>query len=233
VRFAVLMALLLAAASVPASSLFALERIEVEGHDILTAQQVIAASGLAPGARSIFLINVRDVASRLAAHPRIAATDVRVRAPHAIRITVRERTVVAAAPFARGYALMDATGIVIDVQAARPGVVLLSERGRTLSWATPGQRIASPVIREALALLPRLPEALRMEIAHLQISPDREVFIYLRDGLEVRGGPLRGVARRLGAAPEVLNRLRAEGAVLEYVDFSLADQVVIKPRAGP
>ncbi|MGH2454006.1 MAG: cell division protein FtsQ/DivIB [bacterium] len=227
------MALLLAAASVPASSLFALERIEVEGHRILTTQQVIAASGLAPGARSIFLINVRDVASRLAAHPYIAGAEVRARAPHTIQITVRERTLVAATPFARGYALLDTAAIVIEVRTARPPHLLISERGKILAWATPGLRIDSTAVREGLALLPRLPGGLRREIAHLQISRDREVFIYLRDGLELRGGPLRGVARRLEAAPEVLRRLRAEGAILEYVDFSLADQVVIKPRAAP
>ncbi|HEV8340679.1 MAG TPA: FtsQ-type POTRA domain-containing protein [bacterium] len=227
------MAFLLAAASLPASSLFALERIEVEGLERLTAQEVIAASGLAPGARSIFLINIREVAARLGAHPRIAAADVRARAPHAIQIRVRERRTVATAPFARGYALVDARGIIIEVQTVRPVLLMVSERGRTLPWATPGQRIDSVAVREGLALLPRLPEALRSEIVHLQISREREVFIYLRDGLEVRGGPLRGVARRLDAAPEVLRRLRAEGAVLEYLDFSLADQVVIKPRQSP
>ncbi len=227
------MAFLLAAASVPASSLFALQRIEVEGNRALTFEEVIAASGLAPDARSIFLINAREVAARLAAHPRIAGAEVRARAPHTIRITVRERTAVAAAPFARGYALVDAAGIVIEVQTARPAQALISERARVLTWATPGQPIDSAAVREGLALLTRLPEALRAEIAHLQISRDREVFIYLRDGLEVRGGPLRGVARRLEAAPEVLRRLRAEGALLEYVDFSLADQVVIKPRQAP
>jgi cell division septal protein FtsQ len=224
------MAFLLAAASLPASSLFALQRIEVEGLNTLTAQEVISASGLAPGARSIFLINVREVAARLGAHPRIAAAEVRARAPHAIHITVRERRAVAAAPFARGYALVDAGGIVIEVQAARPAQVLISERGRILSWATPGQRIDSTAAREGLALLPRLVEALRVEIVHLQISRDREVFIYLRDGLVIHGGPLRGAARRLEAAPEVLRRVRVEAAPLEYVDFSLADQVVIKPR---
>lgn len=227
------MAFLLAAASLPASSLFALQRIEVEGLDILTAQEVIAASGLAPGARSIFLINVRDVAVRLRAHPRIARADVRARAPHTMHISVRERTVVAAAPFARGYALVDAGGIVIEVQTPRPVLLLVSERGRTLTWASPGQRIDSTAVREGMAHQPRLAEELRSEIVHLQISRDREVFIYLRGGLEIRGGPLRGVARRLEAAPEVLRRLRAEGAPLEYVDFSLADQVVIKPRTAP
>ncbi len=194
-RFAVLMAFLLAAASVPASSLFALQRIEVEGNRALTFEEVIAASGLAPDARSIFLINAREVAARLAAHPRIAGAEVRARAPHTIHITVRERTAVAAAPFARGYALVDAAGIVIEVQTARPAQALISERARVLTWATPGQPIDSAAVREGLALLTRLPEALRAEIAHLQISRDREVFIYLRDGLEIRGGPLRGVAR--------------------------------------
>lgn len=227
------MALLLAAASLPASSLFALQRIEVEGHRALTAEEVVAASGLVPGARSIFLINAREVAARLAGHPRIAAAEVRARVPHTIRLIVRERTAVAAAPFARGYALMDGAGIVIEILVTRPVLLLVSERGRTLAWAAPGQQIASPAVREGLALLPRLPEALRAEIAHLQISRDREIFIYTRDGLEIRAGPLRGLPRRLAAAPEVLRTLRAQGAALEYVDFSLPDQVVIKPRVVP
>jgi cell division septal protein FtsQ len=140
---------------------------------------------------------------------------------------------VAAVPYEWGYALVDARGSVVEVLAGRPGLPLLSERGRRVAWAAPGQEVPSRAVRDGLAVLSLLPKALRAEVAHLQVTPDREVFIYAQDGLEIRAGPLLGIAGRLAAAPEILRAVRAQGGALEYIDLSLPDQVFIKPRASP
>jgi cell division protein FtsQ len=227
------MALLLAAASLPGSALFTLRSIEVEGARTLTPDDVRAASGLSPGAQSVFTVNAQEVARRLATHPRIASARVRVRPPYTVRIQVRERVPVAAVPYERGYAVVDAVGTVVEVTDRRPPLMLVSERGRRVAWVAPGHEIPSPAVREGLAILRVMPEALRGEVAHLQVTPDREVFLYTVDGLEIRAGPLRGLRQRLDAAPEILRAVRALGGRLEYVDLSLADQIIIKPRASP
>lgn len=227
------MALLLAGASLPGSALFTLRSIEVVGARTLTADDVRAASGLSPGAQSVFTVNAQEVARRLATHPRIASARVRVRPPHTIRIQVRERMSVAAVPYERGYAVVDAVGTVVEVSERRPSLMLVSERGRQVAWVAPGHEIPSPAVREGLAILRVMPEALRGEVAHLQVTLDREVFLYTIDGLEIRAGPLRGLRQRLATAPEILRAVRALGGRLEYVDLSLADQVIIKPRTVP
>lgn len=227
------MALLLAAASLPGSALFTLRSIEVEGVRALTSDEVRAASGLSPGAQSVFAVSAQEVAARLARHPRIASARVRVRPPYTVRIQVRERVPVAAVPYERGYALVDAGGTVIAVAEGRPSLLLVSERGRRVAWVAPGHEIPSPAVREGLAVLLLMPEALRGEVAHLQVTPGQEVFLYTTDRLEIRAGPLRGLRQRLAAAPEILRAVRALGGRLEYVDLSLADQVIIKPRTVP
>lgn len=229
------MVLLLAAASLPGSALFALQHIDVEGTRALTPEEVRAASGLAVGSRSIFLIDAQDVTRRLLAHPRIASARLRARPPHTLVIRVQERVPVAAVPAARGYAAVDGSGVVVTVTAERPvpALPLVSERGRTLPWVAPGQRVPSAAVRTGLALLAQLPPALRAETAHLQVTALQEVFLYVRDGLEIHAGPVRGLRQRLAAAPEILQTLRAQGTPLEYVDLSLPDQVIIKPRVAP
>jgi len=226
------MVILLAAASLPGSALFSLQDIEVEGVRRLTPETVRAASGLVPGSSSIFTIDAQEVTRRLLRHPWIAAAQVRARPPHTIIVRIRERVPVAAVPAEQGYALVDEQGVVVEVRDARPDLVLVSERGRSLRWVAPGEVIPSAPVRAGLSLLPQVPEALRAEVTHLQVTPTREVFLYARDGLEVRAGPIRGLRQRLAAAPEILRAVRAQGTPLEYIDLSLPDQVIIKPRAG-
>src|SRR3990172_3621183 len=159
------MVILLAAASLPASALFPLQRIEVEGAKTLTPDAVRAASGLEPGSRSIFTINAQEVTRRLLRHPWIASAPVRARPPP-------------------------------------PTLLRLPPRG-------PGGA------------------------AQLQVTRTREVFLYTTDGLEIRAGPLRGLRQRIAAAPEILRTVRAQGTPLEYIDLSLPDKAIIKPRTVP
>jgi len=224
---------LLVLASLPGSALFTLSRIEVEGAQRLSPDAVRAASGLVAGSRSIFTVDAREVAERLTRHPWIAEARVRARPPHGILIQIRERTPAAAVPSASGYAVVDAAGVVLEVRSSRPDLLLVSERGSTPAWMAPGEEIPSAAVRAGLRLLPHLPQALRAVAAHLQVTRTQEVFIYTADGLEIRAGPLRGLRQRLAAAPEILRTLRARGADLEYVDLSLPDQVIVKPRGAP
>ncbi|MDQ7849968.1 MAG: FtsQ-type POTRA domain-containing protein [Armatimonadota bacterium] len=224
---------LLVAASLPGSALFTLRHIEVEGAQRLSADAVRAASGLVPGSRSIFTVDAQEVAERLARHPWIAAARVRARPPHGILIQIRERTPVAAVPAASGYAVVDAAGVVLEVRASRPELLLVSERGSTPPWVAPGEEIPSAAVRAGLRLLPHLPQGLRDLVAHLQVTRRQEVFLYTVDGLEVRAGPLRGLRQRLADSPEILRTLRAGWQDLEYVDLSLPDQAFVKPRRAP
>ncbi len=227
------MVLLLAMASLPASALFALQQIEVAGARTLTPDAVRAASGLVPGSRSIFTIDSQEVTRRLLLHPWIAEAQVRARPMHTILIRIRERVAVAAVPAARGFALVDASGAVLEVREERPKLILVSERGQPLSWVAPGEEIPSTAVRVGVSLLPQLPEALRAEVAHLQVTRAQEVVLYTLDGLEIRAGPLPGLRQRMAAAPEILKTIRAQALPLEYIDLSLPDQVIIKPRTAP
>src|SRR3990172_7000975 len=221
------MVILLAAASLPASALFTLQRIEVEGAKTLTPDAVRAASGLEPGSRSIFTINAQEVTRRLLRHPWIASAQVRARPPHTILIRIGERVPVAAVPAARGDALVGGAGGGLGGGGVGP------ELGPGSGRVGRGEEIPSPATRAGLTILPQLPEALRVEVAHLQVTRTQEVFLYTTDGLEIRARPLRGLRQRMAAAPEILRTVRAQGTPLEYIDLSLPGQAIIKPRPVP
>ncbi len=230
-RFVLLMALLLAAASLPASALFSLQRIEVEGTRTLSPDEVREASGLAPGGRSIFLIDAQEIARSVRRHPRIAAARVWARPPHTVVISIRERVAVAAVPAAGGYALVDSSGVAVEISAVRPSLPLVSERGRPLPWVAPGEQVPAPPVRVALAVLVQMTEEMRREVVHVQVRQDNEVFLYTGDGIEIRAGPVSGLQQRLTAAPQLLRMIRAQGTTVEYLDLSLPDQAIIKPRS--
>ncbi len=196
----------------------------------MTADEVRTASGLVTGSGSVFAVNALEVTRRLLRHPRIASAQVRPRPPHSVVILISERVPVAAVPAARGVALVDRDGVVVEIRNARPGLLLVSERGRPLPWVAPGERVPSAAVRTALNVIALLPQALKEEVVHLQVTPTQEVFLYTVDGLEIRAGPRRGLRQRLAAAPEILRTVRAQGIDLEYIDLSLPDQAIIKPR---
>jgi len=229
-RFALVMCALLAALSLPGSALFTLETVVVEGAHTLSPEEVVEASGLEPGTVSLFRVPAGEVEERLARHPRIAAARVRPRPPHTIVIEVAERVAAAAVPLQAGYAVVDGGGVVIEVTPARPALPLVSGRGERLPWAAPGHLIPSAAAREAVRVLPLLPPPLRGRVAHLQVTATREVVLYTLEGVEIRAGPVAGVEERLAVAPEVLQRVRAEGLALAYVDLRVPDTVILGPR---
>ncbi len=227
VRFAAVMAMLMAAFAFLQSSFFKISQITVHGTGHLSADEIIARSDLYRG-QTLSSIRPADVASRLTALPWIAAARVRVLPTGRVDILVDERAPRAAIPFRHKYVLLDHDGVALQVDSSPPSVPLISVEGTTLPWVRLGDRIPSHGVRDAVRALALLPLE---EIARgLRLHVDRAgaVIVTTADGVTVLLGSPRGLGGRASMLPQVLAAIRRQHLRSASVDLRFAGSVILR-----
>jgi len=230
-RFAAVMALLLAAAAFPQSSFFTVSAITVLGAFHAPAAEIVARSGLRPGLR-LPAVDAQALAARLMQHPWVAFARVRVSPTGRVDVLVSERVPHAALPYGRGYVLLDHTGVAIEFTTAARSLPIIAVDGVALPWVRLGDRLPAPEIIGALEMLALMPQA---EIARgLRVRVDRTgaVLVTTADGITVLMGPSRGLRTRAAALPQVLDAIRRQHAGGQYVDLRFAGSVILRPDPG-
>lgn len=142
------------------SSLFAVRRVTVVGAPSVDRAAVLAAAGLGTHPPLVD-VDTAAVAARVAALPQVASAEVHVEWPSGVEIVLSERrpaAVAAAGPGpAAGWAVLDATGHVLQRVATRPaGLPLVTP---AVPPGPPGSVLppaASPLLATATALPPLL-----------------------------------------------------------------------------
>lgn len=231
-RFGTIMAVALAAATLPTSSLFVVRSVQVRGTAHIPAGEVAALAGLRPGDR-LFSIPASEIVARVRRHPRIARAAVRVGRGGQIVIRVAERIPYAAFLFEERYLILDRAGVVIDDRPSAGTLPVVSAAGFAPQWARLGDRLPAGGIERALAALGRLPAGGVVPGTRLRVEPLGELVLFTPDGIAVRLGPLRGLEERAALMPEILAAVRTRGLVVEYLDLRFTGNVVMKPAPGP
>jgi cell division protein FtsQ len=106
------------------SKWFIAQEVTITGNSRLSAEQISAVAAV-PIGNSLMSINPEVISGQLQALPEIKVATVERGWPHAILITVTERTPIAVAATASGYNLIDADGINAGVVAAPPAGLLV------------------------------------------------------------------------------------------------------------
>lgn len=235
-QFAIVMAGLIAAAALPQSALFTLDRVDVQGATVLTSHEVITAAGLRLGER-LFSIDATRTAKRLEAHSRIKAATVRVKPPRAALITIIERHPLFALTVGEHALLVDDELMVVATAPASAGQVRLPEvidRGLVgaASLVRPGNVVLSSGARAAVVGLAQLPSWLRAEVVRIIVDAGSDLTLVTRAGLHIRAGTPAGLADRLAQLPQVLEALRGRGVRVVTIDLRYAGSIVVMPATG-
>ena len=106
------------------SKWFIAQEVTITGNSRLTVEQISAAAAV-PIGNSLMSINPRSISEQLQALPEIKVATVERGWPHAILITVTERTPIAVAATASGFNLIDSEGMNAGVVAAPPAGLLV------------------------------------------------------------------------------------------------------------
>ena len=106
------------------SKWFIAEEVTITGNSRLSVEQISAVAAV-PIGNSLMSINPAVISEQLQALPEIKVATVERGWPHAILITVTERTPIAVAATVSGYNLIDADGLNAGVVAAPPAGLLV------------------------------------------------------------------------------------------------------------
>lgn len=213
------------------SSRFAVTEVAVTGASRLTPEEIVAASGIGPGA-NLFRLDRAAVVARLEALPLVRRADLVRRFPNRVTLAVEERR-----PFTLAHAgrlhWIDEQGVSLGaapraVAPQAPVITGLSPADLATADGAPTPRVAAGI--SLLRVLLRSDTALLQQISEVDVSrPDGPV-LYTVDGIEVRLGAEDWEAR-LGRLQGVLAQMRAAGEAVSAIDLRFRDQVVLKTVA--
>jgi cell division protein FtsQ len=210
--------------SLPNSSAFSLQEVEVHGTRLLDARAVARAGGLEVG-MPLASVDPDRVRQRLLRLPRVRDARVQVRWPSQVWVWVEERTPQAVLRLPDGAeVLVDEDGVVLDGAAQGLPVVL----GPQVRWLQPGEAVPAAEVVGLVEELAALPEPDRREVAWARPVATGDVTVGTRDGLVVRAAAGQ-LAKGLRTAREVARALRARGVRAAVVDVRYAERAVVQP----
>ena len=125
------------------SKWFVAQEVTITGNSRLTTEQISVVAAV-PIGNSLMSINPEVISEQLQALPEIKVAIVERGWPHAILITVTERTPIAVAATVSGYKLIDADGLNAGVVAAPPaGLLVIAAEPDSLAMTNAIQALAA------------------------------------------------------------------------------------------
>ena len=176
------------------SSLLSVRTVSVSGQGMTSADDVIAASGIATGA-PLSSVDLEAAAQRVEALAPIESATLTRSWPATVSITVVERTAVAVTSSGPGAGVVDRFGVVFA--APRSGLPLV---------ALPASAMSTPAGQAAVGVLAQLPTELRSQVQTVSATSPDSVMLALRGGASVTWGGVNDGARKVAVLKALLPR---------------------------
>jgi cell division protein FtsQ len=175
------------------SSLLAVQKVDVFGATSLSSAQVREAAKV-PVGEPLARVDIAAIGARVRALAVVRTVDVTREWPHAVRITITERTPVAVVELGGQLRGVDADGVVFRDYARAPlGLPRLQTTSDT----------SRDALAEGAAVAAALPEAIATKVDHLEVQTVDEITLVLKDGRTVQWGS----SDQSGLKAEVLQAL--------------------------
>ena len=199
---------------IPSLGLFDLREVSISGNRHATASEIVSLSGLSRG-QSVFAIPLQRTALRIGQHPWVRDAHLSRRFPHAIQITIQERSEVAWMATPDGGCLVLGDGGIVLSTACELSSSLIEIRGAAMIDHTPGSRLADMRVADLVESLER-EDLHSLHITRLNATNLASIELLAEDGLRVRLGDIEGIAGRVEA-------LAALGRRVDFRDYELID----------
>lgn len=178
------------------SPVFAAQKILVSGNQVLTKQQVLAASQV-PLGTPLARLDADLVAERVSGLPAVAEVTVQRRWPDSLQISVTERDARLAIPAGGGYLLADANGVVFQAVTDPPSGLV-----RVVAPSTDRQLLA-----DVGTVFSALSSDTAARVLRLEAATRDGIELRLRDGVTV----IWGSAEKSELKSQVLENLLSKG----------------------
>ena len=198
------------------SSVLTVKRVDVEGNDLLTRNQVLKTAGV-PAGEQLARVDVDAISSRLRALAAVRAVDVSRKWPDGVQIVLQERVPVAVIEIAGRLRGLDSQGVVFnEYDKAPPGLPRISSTSSTTPDA----------LEEAATVVAALPKELSAMVDHVEVLTVDQITLVLRDERIVLWGSSDDSATK---ADVLLQLLRQPAKVY---DVSVPGQPTTCPEAS-
>lgn len=213
-------------------SAFHITRVRVYGAERVPQQELIQLAQISRDT-SLLRLNIERVRQRILQHPWIRDALVRRLFPSELEVIVHERRPAAILDSGPGY-VIDAEGYLLGQATAAdlasfPRLVTRSGRPQTA-----GARIAEPAVNAGLRLLAQAHDNAFFRntvITRLDIMSPERFLVQTQRGKFVVGADLTGLEEKLDFFPTIDEVLRTRARHVEYIDVSVANQIVVKTSA--
>jgi cell division protein FtsQ len=213
-------------------SAFHITRVRVYGAERVPQQELIQLAQISRDT-SLLRLNIERVRRRIMQHPWIRDALVRRLFPSELEVIVYERRPAAILDSGPGY-VVDAEGYLLGQATAAELATFPRLAIRSSQPPTAGTRITEPAVNAGLRLLAQAHDNAFFRntiITHVDIMSPERFLVQTQRGKFVVGADLTGIAEKLDFFPTIDEVLRTRARHVEYIDVSVANQIVVKTSA--
>jgi len=217
------------------SSIFNVNRIEVQGNVKVSREEVMALSGLAPGI-NIFEVD-KDLSSQaIEAHPMVKKVEIVRQLPRTLVMKIDERQIWAVIPYQGVFLCIDDTGVCFDKLNHTPindyPIITMDVMPEYVNLGQAVNNQASDMVRKVWMAMP---DSDRQKISEFHyLNKENALNIYTLSGTEIRFGDLERLeekAKTLIQVIQIETNFKKQGKdVLEYIDMRYKGEPVVKTR---
>jgi cell division protein FtsQ len=203
--------------------------VRVYGAERVPQLELVQLAQITPG-MSLLRINVERVRTRVRQHPWIRDALVRRVYPNELEIIVYERRPFAILESGSGH-LIDGEGYILSHATPAEAASLPRLVARLPHSPSPGEQLTDPAVRAGLRLLDQAydsPFFRTTVITRIDIMNAERFLVQTRRGQFIVGDSLVGIEEKLAFVPAIDEALRTSTRRAEYLDVSVANQIVVK-----
>lgn len=203
---------------------FRVANVAVDGNTAVSSDAVLQATGLL--GKHILEINDVAVGDALVGLTRVKRVAVERQFPNSIVLHVEER-----APWAIWQAdqqrfLIDSDGIVLDNAPAKITLPVLIYRGTTT--VKPGGRVDPDLVRQALAVDRRLPEAGKAKATRYEYTEPGGLLMISDQGWQARFGNADDLDYKIATLKAIVDKANADRTQFTAVDLRFGERPFIR-----
>lgn len=210
------------------SPFFHIRDVLFDGNQHYSDQELRRISGPFEGKNFLFfdLNDVRKPLLRLLWIKEVGAEKAR---GMIIKVYIRERIPLAILREENYYYLLDESGRVLEVSSTEIDADLLTIRSDEEPGYEPGDVVVSKGVKDCLEVWQALDDELKKEIEFAEVMSNS--FLYVtREGIEIKFGDARDLTEKTRVLLALLKEIKDQAQDVEYIDVSVYDYPVVKPK---
>jgi cell division protein FtsQ len=195
-------------------NIFEIKAVEVKGNDTMTADSVIALSGISKG-ENIFKVNLGQARKNLESDPLLEVIGISRAFPDKIKIEVRQRKPHGAIAYLGTYVIIDEKGFVLDERADLPAGQYPLVTGIDIQPSVKGKKLVGvddSKLKTMYGLLSALYDNKAMPyISEANIAKAEDIKLLTGEGMEIDLGKPTELAKKAQWIACTIPELRSKG----------------------